>query len=59
MSDVIAELEQEALLMRARNERLEAELAALPQDIIARLERAGMVPAAAIVREVFVDRSHP
>lgn len=58
VSDLIAELEQEAMLMRARNDRLERELEQLPLAIIARLERAGMIPAAAIVREVFVERKH-
>lgn len=61
MSDesVIAELEQENRLLRARNERLERELSQLAEAVAQRLEQAGAGMQAGLIREVFISKSHP
>ncbi|MEN9885548.1 MAG: hypothetical protein RL758_126 [Pseudomonadota bacterium] len=61
MSDesLIAELEQENRLLRARNDRLERELADLSEAVAKRLEQAGAGMQAGLIREVFIQKSHP
>ena len=61
MSDesLIAELEKENRLLRARNERLERELADLCEAVAKRLEQAGAGMQAGLIREVFIQKSHP
>lgn len=57
--EMIAELEQENRLLRARNERLERELADLSEAVAKRLEQAGAGMQAGLIREVFINKSHP
>jgi hypothetical protein len=54
----VAELEQENRLLRARNERLERELAQLAESVAQRLEQAGAGMQAGLIREVFIQKSH-
>lgn len=58
MSDesLTAELEQENRLLRARNERLERELADLCEAVAKRLEQAGAGMQAGLIREVFINQ---
>lgn len=55
----VAELEQENRMLRARNERLERELAQLAESVAKRLEQAGAGHSAGLIREVFIAKSHP
>jgi hypothetical protein len=55
----VAELEHENRLLRARNERLERELRDLAESVAKRLEQAGAGMQAGLIREVFIDKSHP
>lgn len=56
---LVAELEYENRLLRARNERLERELSQLAESVAQRLEQAGAGMQAGLIREVFIAKSHP
>lgn len=55
----IETLEVENKMLRARNERLERELADLAERVVARLEQSGAGSNAGLIREVFINKRHP
>ena len=55
----IETLELENKMLRERNERLERELADLSEAVAKRLEQAGAGMQAGLIREVFIQKSHP
>lgn len=62
MADTIAELEQENRLLRARNERLEAEATTarteLLEAVCKRLRDGGDPARAEMIRRVFITKEH-